>query len=256
MTLPQGEASLSQDMDELIPIGRIAAAAQVSQKALRLYDEEGLLRPVRVDESSGYRLYSPEQIHDARLIHFLRRGGMPLAAIRDFLADRRPELIDEHEAKLDAEHAARRKELAVARRILEARSTFEVAEKRVEAVRYAGRRSRVAADDLDAFVAETVRELAAAHEPAGPPFAMYHEFPKADDGDVEVGVPTPTGDLELPAATVVFTILRGDQARYPKIIAGYDAVWDWIHARKREFAGPPREVYPEDGVIELQWPIA
>jgi DNA-binding transcriptional MerR regulator len=247
-------------MDDLIPIGRVARAAQVSQKALRLYDEEGLLRPARVDESSGYRLYLPEQIHDARLIHFLRGAGMPLAEIRAFLADRSEERLDEYDERLETELAARRKALGIARRILAAKSHFEVDEKDVAAVRYVGRRSSVAAGDEGRFIRDAIRELTEASRPAGPPFAIYHEIPKDDrPGDVEVGLPTDAGELELAPATVVFTVLRGDQARYPKIIAGYDAIWDWAHARKREFAGPPRELYwdlDDSATLELQWPIA
>ncbi|MEG0504947.1 MAG: MerR family transcriptional regulator, partial [Raoultibacter sp.] len=42
-------------------IGRMAALNCVSEKALRLYQQKGLLTPVRVDETTGYRYYSYEQ---------------------------------------------------------------------------------------------------------------------------------------------------------------------------------------------------
>ena len=38
-----------------MPIGEFAAASRLSQKALRLYGEKGLLPPARVDPDSGYR---------------------------------------------------------------------------------------------------------------------------------------------------------------------------------------------------------
>ncbi|MEX1271244.1 MAG: MerR family DNA-binding transcriptional regulator, partial [Acidimicrobiia bacterium] len=44
-------------MDDLVPIGRFSRMSRLSIKALRLYDEQGLLRPARVDPSSGYRYY-------------------------------------------------------------------------------------------------------------------------------------------------------------------------------------------------------
>jgi PPM family protein phosphatase len=65
----------------VLTIGAFARAAGLSPKALRLYDELGLLRPARVDEASGYRLYSPDQLERARLVAWLRRIGMPLAKI-------------------------------------------------------------------------------------------------------------------------------------------------------------------------------
>jgi PPM family protein phosphatase len=67
----------------LLTIGEFSRAARLTPKALRLYDELGLLRPVRVDEASGYRYYSPDQLERARLVAWLRRLGMPLATIAE-----------------------------------------------------------------------------------------------------------------------------------------------------------------------------
>ncbi|MFE7480734.1 MerR family transcriptional regulator [Streptomyces sp. NPDC057552] len=67
---------------ELLTIGTFAKASRLSPKALRLYDELGLLTPAHVDPVSGYRLYAPEQLERARLVAWLRRLGMPLARIR------------------------------------------------------------------------------------------------------------------------------------------------------------------------------
>ncbi|MDP9868466.1 MULTISPECIES: MerR family transcriptional regulator [Streptosporangium] len=69
-------------MRELLTIGAFARAARLSPKALRLYDELGLLLPAAVDGDSGYRFYDPEQLERARLIAWLRRLGMPLTRIR------------------------------------------------------------------------------------------------------------------------------------------------------------------------------
>ncbi|MEU9739830.1 MerR family transcriptional regulator [Micromonospora chersina] len=67
---------------ELLTIGAFARAARLTPKALRLYDELGLLPPAAVDPHSGYRYYTPAQLDRARLIAALRRAGMPLAEIR------------------------------------------------------------------------------------------------------------------------------------------------------------------------------
>ncbi|GAB3935534.1 hypothetical protein GCM10027614_10420 [Micromonospora vulcania] len=66
----------------LVTIGAFARAARLTPKALRLYDQVGLLPPAAVDPESGYRLYDPEQLPLARLVAQLRRIGMPLARIR------------------------------------------------------------------------------------------------------------------------------------------------------------------------------
>ncbi|MFI5839023.1 MerR family transcriptional regulator [Catenuloplanes sp. NPDC051500] len=67
----------------VLTIGVFGRLARLSPKALRLYDDLGLLRPAVVDPSSGYRLYEPSQLERARLVAWLRRLGMPLIRIRE-----------------------------------------------------------------------------------------------------------------------------------------------------------------------------
>ncbi|WP_055602061.1 MerR family transcriptional regulator [Streptomyces aureus] len=65
----------------MLTIGDFARASRLSAKALRRYDELGLLPPARVDPFTGYRYYAVEQLERARLIVWLRRIGMPLAEV-------------------------------------------------------------------------------------------------------------------------------------------------------------------------------
>ena len=67
----------------LLTIGAFARASGLTAKALRLYDDTGLLPPAAVDPETGYRWYEPAQLERARLIARLRRIGMPLAEIRE-----------------------------------------------------------------------------------------------------------------------------------------------------------------------------
>jgi DNA-binding transcriptional MerR regulator len=45
-------------MKNLLPIGRFSQLTRLTIKALRLYDELGLLRPAYVDPDTAYRYYS------------------------------------------------------------------------------------------------------------------------------------------------------------------------------------------------------
>jgi protein phosphatase len=95
----------------LLTIGAFAKASRLSPKALRLYDELGLLTPARVDPVTGYRLYAPQQLDQARLVAWLRRLGMPLARIQhvrtlDAVAAARE--IRAFWAQVEADTAARR----------------------------------------------------------------------------------------------------------------------------------------------------
>lgn len=65
-----------------LSIGEFAQESGLTPKALRLYDELGLLPPVHVDPRTGYRSYEPSQLDRAQLIVRLRVLGMPLERIR------------------------------------------------------------------------------------------------------------------------------------------------------------------------------
>jgi DNA-binding transcriptional MerR regulator len=96
---------------EEVSIGEFARRSRLSVKALRLYDEHGVLVPARVDASSGYRYYAGAQLDDARLIAMLRQLDMPLATIKELLALPRPDrakLIEAHWKSADAVHDERR----------------------------------------------------------------------------------------------------------------------------------------------------
>lgn len=92
--------------DPLLTIGAFARAVGLSPSALRHYDECGLLRPAEVDETTGYRYYTPDLADRARLVVQMREAGMPIAEMQAVLdgapADRGRVLrafADEQEAK-------------------------------------------------------------------------------------------------------------------------------------------------------------
>lgn len=65
---------------ELLRIGRIAERTGLSAKALRLYEEKGLLKPSS-HSAAGYRLYGPEALERLMQIAVLKRSGFSLAEI-------------------------------------------------------------------------------------------------------------------------------------------------------------------------------
>ena len=69
-----------------LTIGEFAAATQLSPKALRLYEEQSILRPAMVDAGNGYRYYRREQVASGRLVRVLREMELPLAQIAQVIA--------------------------------------------------------------------------------------------------------------------------------------------------------------------------
>ncbi len=72
-------------MAELLSIGDFSRMTFLTVKALRHYDDVGLLEPARKDPSSGYRYYRPEQVAQARLIRRLRDLDLPVDDVRTVL---------------------------------------------------------------------------------------------------------------------------------------------------------------------------
>jgi DNA-binding transcriptional MerR regulator len=94
-----------------ISIGEFARRSRLSLKALRLYDERGVLVPSRVDQASGYRYYDTAQLDEARLVVMLRQLQLPLAAVRELLACDPADAaarIGAHWRDAEAAHDARR----------------------------------------------------------------------------------------------------------------------------------------------------
>ena len=123
----------------LLTIGAFAGLSGLTPKALRLYDDLGLLPPAWVDPESGYRYYDPAQLEPARLVAWLRRLGMPLARIRQLSGLTPAEAaagVASYWAGCEADHAVRRDLAAALIRELSGEETAVTAAGDLE-IRYA-----------------------------------------------------------------------------------------------------------------------
>ena len=77
----------------LMTIGRFSRLTGLSVKALRHYDELGLLRPAAVDGQTGYRSYSSAQVGQAEAIRTLRRLELPLDDIATLISTDDPATV-------------------------------------------------------------------------------------------------------------------------------------------------------------------
>jgi F-type H+-transporting ATPase subunit beta len=92
-------------------IGMFAKLSGVAVSALRYYDEIGLLKPGHVDQFTGYRYYTSEQIPRLNRILAFKAMGLPLDDIRRLLVDDLPKaqlqaMLRERAAEIEAQIAA------------------------------------------------------------------------------------------------------------------------------------------------------
>lgn len=113
---------------QLMPIGRFSRLTGVGVKALRHYDEVGLLTPAAIDDETGYRFYSVDQVDRAEAIRLLRRLDMPLEEIRSALAAEDPaELraaLVSHQRQMAIRDAALRASRGKLQRLIDGKETI------------------------------------------------------------------------------------------------------------------------------------
>lgn len=254
---------------DLLMIGSFADSTRLSLKALRLYDQLGILKPAYIDRFTGYRYYAVSQLPAARRIRLMRLMQMPLASIRQVLAlppADAERLVEAHCQQLQAQADRARAlahDLIHALRGQEGLTTMaqEVQVSRVEAQPVLSITKRVHVAQLDACIVETLgslRALAAAQGAvvSGPPFGIYHgRIDEEDDGPIEICLPVqhllaqvPEGAAsaaarQLPAARLAALTVTGADCDFPAILKAYDAVADFIYSSGFEPDGPPREVW-------------
>src|SRR5580698_8868362 len=205
-------------------IGEFARDSRLSAKALRLYDELGLLPPARVDEDSGYRFYEPGQLKQARLIAALRELQFPLAEIKAILVlepVRAAERVQRFWAATEASHTTRRAlaaylidELSGKKSVLYEVSTRDIPERALLCLK----RNIGDFDQAWAFGKEFIGLLKQYRMPwlegrAGAFFCIYWgEVSEDSDGPMEWCRPVPPDEAEELAARCPELTLRAEPA--------------------------------------------
>ena len=239
---------MSTPSSRLLSIGEFAAATQLSQKALRIYDEQRLLPPARIDALTGYRYYSSEQVPTGRLVRTLREMNVSLTDIANVvcaksgaeavLAQLAQEIEQRYAREKRAYHAAlvllRQPSRADAPEIIErSRSEATVAVRPFVANRY---------DFVERFRAEagaTTDALRSAGLDAAAEASCALLDPLSDDdGRLEVVIPVHTARIprgialrQLPAASCAVIATSARNAHASELAGALDALFDWFDRR-------------------------
>jgi DNA-binding transcriptional MerR regulator len=267
---------------ELLSIGRFARVSGLTVKALRHYDDIGLLRPAHVDDSSGYRYYTLAQARDAEAIRRLRSLDVPLEDVAELLhAD--PATVRErlavHRARLEGRAVETKRILAELDRLIDGkeqlvpeatRTELELEVKEVPARRVALIRNRVPQDEMTKVVPRDIDKVAHAigMRHTGPPFCRCG---MPDDGyfTTEIGWPVADDvDPESPVEVTTYPATRAVVAKhvgpYEELGRSYRLMAEAMEKRGLVSAGDPVEWYesdpqqvpdPKDYVTMIEWPI-
>jgi DNA-binding transcriptional MerR regulator len=253
-----------------ISIGEFARRSRLSLKALRLYDERGVLVPARVDQASGYRYYDTAQLDDARLVVMLRQLQLPLAAVKELLACDPADAaarIAEHWRDAEAAHDARRDlaDYLVSRLSGKRPVMYEVATREVPERSLLCLKRNVDVQGQWAFGKEFIailreRPLPKMEGRAGAFFCIQWGWVSDDsDGPVEWCKPVPQAEAHALAEHYPELTLRTEPAHREAFVAlpdaGDEAVhWHlagesleaWAQEQEQEHEGERLALTPED----------
>ncbi len=271
----------------MFKIGDFSRLSLVSVKALRYYDELGLLKPARVDDGTGYRYYSTSQLTRLNRILVMKDMGLSLEQI-SLLLDQEPtpdqirgmlrlKQVELSQQMVEGQARLRRIEAWLQAFEKEAiMPAYDVILKNVTPLRVASVRGVAPSmeqigptlDRLFDHVMGYVSQHGAT--PVGPGTTLYHNLGLAEtDISVEACMPF-DGSLtsseqvkveELPAVETMASVIH--HGSFSTLNEAYSAIFTWIEANGYRVSGPNRELnleYERGGdqskfVTEIQFPV-
>jgi len=268
----------------MFKIGDFSRLSRISVKALRYYDEIGLLKPVQVDQFTSYRYYSADQLPRLNYIVALKDTGLSLEEIATLINNslnptQMRDIFILKQAELRQRLSEEQKRLEQVENLLRQiekegkMPDYKVVVKKIEPQLVASMRGILPAyGEVGQFYGEIFKHLAKRmiFKPAAATMLICYDGEyKERDVDVELCVPIrkpiPGSDKvkvnELPEIEAACIIHKGP---YEGISEAYGALMAWVEKNGFQFAGPSREIYitsPYDTedtakyVTEIQFPV-
>jgi len=273
----------------MLKIGDFSKLSLVSVKALRYYDERGLLKPAQVDPSTGYRFYSASQLTRLNRILAMKDMGLDLSQIA-FLLDQEPtpdqirgmlrlKQVELHQQLVEGQAQLTRIEAWLHAFEQEAiMPAYDIVLKKVASLRVAQARGiapkmeqpelGITLGRLFAEVMGTLTQQGATI--IGPGITLYYD-PDYREQDIDVGACLAfTGDLreneqvkviELPAVETMASAIH--HGSFTIMHQAYHAILGWIEVNGYRVSGPNRELNLEfepggdesKFVTEIQFPV-
>ncbi|MCH5209755.1 MAG: MerR family transcriptional regulator [Oscillospiraceae bacterium] len=241
----------------MLTIGQFSKVCMVTVKALRHYDEIGLIKPVEINDETGYRQYSEEQIPRMLLINRLKYYGFSLSEIKDILScdntilirlKRQKDVLINSIAETEAVIAELDKHIRDLERtgdIMSYQNNYDVELVTTEDRHIIACRQNMSVDDFGKYYGVLYKRVADENIVLnGVCMAIYHdkEFnPENSDIELALGV----SDKALADKTIEGTLCASTVhiGGYSKLSEAYGALTKWIEENDYEITAPPYEIY-------------
>ncbi len=268
----------------MFKIGDFSKLSQVTVKTLRHYDELGLFKPIEVDQFTGYRYYSADQMPKLYRILALKDLGLTLEKIARMIdgnlsVEQIRTILHQQQVQLqqhivDEENRLNRVQTMLQQIEKEDNMTsYNVIVKDVPEIRVASIRGIIPTyneigklfDILCPFLNQNKIVM------TGPAMAIdYDDEYREKDVDVEVVIPI-SGEIPDHSQVKIHILPSIQQAAstihigsYQNFREAYRHLMQWIQDNQYQIIGPDREIYlrgpgettnPEEYITEIQIPV-
>lgn len=268
----------------MFKIGDFSKLTSVSIRMLRHYDEISLLKPSSIDNFTGYRFYSVDQITKVNQIQVLKQMGFSLSEIiglmeRDLdskqllslLMNRKREISEVIDA--ESEKLLRVETLIKFIERQDSSVKYNISLKSIPGYRVLYLRDVIPAYHLEGKLWEELNSFAAVNniKCIAPSFAIYNDVGYIDR-DVDVSVTMCINEdvvetdrikvKELDAVPEMAVIFH--QGPFEEMSSAYHGLGVWMSANNYEMNGPTRAIYhkgawcekdPANYLTEIQAPV-
>lgn len=246
----------------MLSIGQFARVCHVSIKTLHHYDKIGLLKPVHIDEETGYRFYSNAQISTMLLIQRYKRYGFSLTEIKYLLAisDERVLLSELEQKKLELENQKNDMETILSEmnnhlinfertgNIMAYQNSYKVNVKNVGEMAVVSSRQVMSVEEFGKYYGQIFEKIGKDRlTPTGKVMAIYHDEDfNPEHSNIELAVEIKEKDMAtqiIPPALCAMTTHIG---AYSNLSDAYGALAKFIEDNGYEIIGCPYDVYVKD----------
>jgi len=237
-------------------IGEFSKMTLLTIKALRYYHEQNILVPSVIDEYTGYRLYSTQQVEVARTIKMLRNLEFSVKEIKEIFnmiddLEDLPYYMSEKFNQIESEIA--RLEL-IKKRMVKAgekrkevmnMNEYEVIKKHLDTVQVISIRYKGRYDECGGYISKLYKAAKGGHKDV--PFNIYYDEGYSDIADIEVCLPVKKEVISkevtfknIPAVEVLSVIHIGP---YDQVGGAYEAISQYAKINGISLSGFAREIY-------------
>lgn len=265
----------------MLKIGDFSRLSRVSVRMLRYYDENNLLKPIKIDGFTGYRYYNEKQLETVGRIVALREMGFGVSSIR--------EILNNEDDSLSMEKAFSFQQIQLEEEVAELQKRIQLLDTALKRLRKDEIMNyNCVIKQLPEKYVASVRQILPRYEEegrlwhilfsesgvdnniTGPAMAILHdkEYKERDvDVEVQIEVKGKYPDTEnvkfktTPSVQVACTTFNGAYSQFPEV---YAALATWVSENGYELCGPMMDIYhvglnetrnPDEFVTEICCPV-